>query len=129
MSFDAANTPFMAIGGEAPVRALVDAFYDHMEHDQPYAVIRALHPEDLAESRDKLFEFLCAWLGGPQYYMQKRGHPRLRMRHAPFPIGEDERDQWIDCMADAMNDLGIEGELRAFLDARFAHVADFMRNR
>ena len=129
MTFDAENTPFMAIGGEAPVRALVDAFYDHMDRDEPYAVIRALHPDDLAESRDKLFEFLCGWLGGPQLYMEKRGHPRLRMRHAPFPIGEDERDQWLGCMAVAMDELELSGELRAFLDARFAHVADFLRNR
>ena len=129
MSFDADNTPFIAIGGEAPVHALVDAFYDHMDQDEPFAVIRAMHPEGLQESRDKLFEFLCGWLGGPQYYMEKRGHPRLRMRHGPFAIGEDERDQWLGCMARAMDDLAVEGELRAFLDARFAHVADFMRNR
>jgi len=129
MTFDAENTPFTAIGGEAPVRALADAFYDFMDRDPDCAVIRAMHPEDLGESRDKLFEFLCGWLGGPQLYVQKRGHPRLRMRHGPFPIGEDERDQWLSCMTRAMDQLEIEGELRAFLDARFAHVADFMRNR
>ena len=129
MSFDAQNTPFDAIGGEPVVRSLVDSFYDHMQQDPEFKVIRDLHPEDLRESRDKLFEFLCGWLGGPQYYMQRRGHPRLRMRHAPFPIGENERDQWMDCMTLAMDGLEIEGELRAFLDARFAHVADFMRNR
>ena len=129
MSFDDANTPFTTIGGEAPVRALVDAFYDHMDQDETCATIRALHPDDLGESRDKLFEFLCGWLGGPQLYMEKRGHPRLRMRHAPFPIGEAERDQWLGCMTRAMDDLEIEGELRTFLDARFAHVADFLRNR
>jgi hemoglobin len=109
--------------------ALVDAFYDHMDRDETCATIRALHPDDLGESRDKLFEFLCGWLGGPQLYMEKRGHPRLRMRHAPFPIGEAERDQWLGCMTRAMDDLQIEGELRTFLDARFAHVADFLRNR
>lgn len=129
MTFDDANTPFTTIGGEAPVRALVDAFYDHMDRDEACATIRALHPDDLGESRDKLFEFLCGWLGGPQLYMEKRGHPRLRMRHAPFPIGEAERDQWLGCMTRAMDDLEIEGELRTFLDARFAHVADFLRNR
>ena len=127
--FDAKNTPFMAIGGDEPVRALVDCFYDHMDQDEAFQVIRALHPEDLAESREKLFEFLCGWLGGPQYYVQKHGHPRLRMRHAPFSIGEIERDQWLACMAKALDERAIEGELREFLDARFAHVADFMRNR
>ena len=69
------------------------------------------------------------WLGGPDLYVQKHGHPRLRMRHAPFPIGEAERDQWLACMAAAMDHLGIEGDIRAFLDARFAHVADFLRNQ
>ena len=129
MTFDDKRTPFMVIGGEENVRALVDHFYDHMDQDEPFAGIRGLHPEDLTESRDKLYEFLCGWLGGPQYYVQKHGHPRLRMRHAPFPIGESERDQWLACMASALDDCGIEGELRTFLDARFAHVADFMRNR
>ena len=88
-----------------------------------------MHPEDLTESRQKLFEFLCGWLGGPQLYVQKHGHPRLRMRHMAFAIGEPERDQWLGCMAFAMDELEVEGELRAFLDAPFAHVAAFMRNQ
>lgn len=129
MSFGPDNTPFDTLGGEDRVRSLVDSFYDHMEEDEEYAVIRKLHPADLAESRQKLHDFLCGWLGGPPHYMQKHGHPRLKMRHAPFPIGESERDQWLGCMARAMDDLSIEGELRSFLDARFDHVADFMRNR
>ena len=129
MTFDAEHTPYVAIGGEPRVRALADAFYDHMDRDEAYAVIRALHPEDLGESREKFFEFLSGWLGGPQLYLERRGHPRLRMRHAPFPIGESERDQWLGCMAAALDDLDVDGDLRAFLDARFAHVADFMRNR
>ncbi len=129
MTFGPDHTPFMAIGGEERVRALVDGFYDHMDVDAEYAIIRALHPADLTESREKLHDFLCGWLGGPPLYMQKHGHPRLRMRHAPFPIGELERDQWLGCMAKAMDDLAIDGELRQFLDGRFAHVADFMRNR
>ena len=129
MSFDAQNTPFELIGGEEPVRALVDSFYDHMDQDEAFKGIRDLHPADLADSREKLSLFLCGWLGGPQYYVEKHGHPRLRMRHAPFPIGESERDQWLSCMAIAMDQCSIEGELRTFLDARFAHVADFMRNQ
>ncbi|TVQ53846.1 MAG: hypothetical protein EA377_07250 [Phycisphaerales bacterium] len=123
------NTPYEAIGGDAEVRALVDTFYDHMDQDPQFKIIRELHPDDLDESRDKLYEFLCGWLGGPQHYIQKRGHPRLRMRHAPFPIGERERDQWLECMGRAMDDRGIEGDLRSFLNQRFAQVADFMRNQ
>ena len=60
--------------------------------------------------------------------MQEHGHPRLRMRHAPFPVDEVARDAWLACMKQAMDEREIEGELRAFLDQRFAHVADFMRN-
>jgi len=127
--FDADNTPYDALGGDARVRALVDAFYDHMDADPDAAGIRALHQPDLANARTKLYEFLSGWLGGPPLYMQKYGHPRLRGRHMPFPIGEPERDQWLTCMGRALDDQGVDGALRRFLDERFAHVANFMRNQ
>lgn len=129
MTFGPNNTPFEAVGGEEAVRALVASFYGHMDRDEAFADIRVMHPDDLTESCTKLFEFLCGWLGGPQLYVEKHGHPRLRMRHAPFAIGENERDQWLACMAKALDDNNVTGEVRAFLDQRFAHVADFMRNR
>lgn len=128
MSFGLQNTPYEALGGDARVRTLVDTFYDHMDADEAFAGIRGLHPASLASSREKLYEFLSGWLGGPNLYIEKRGHPRLRGRHMPFAIGVSERDQWLACMARAMDDCGITGELRTFLDARFAHVANFMRN-
>ncbi|GAB4547309.1 MAG: group II truncated hemoglobin [Phycisphaerales bacterium] len=121
------HTPYDAIGGDARVRALVDAFYDRVEHDSP--LMKALHPEDLSESREKLYEFLSGWLGGPPLYIQKHGHPRLRMRHMPFAIDQEGVDEWLRCMRGAMDDLGVEGPLRAFLDQRFTHTANFMRNR
>ena len=127
--FNTDHTPFQAIGGEERVRALVDAFYDHMDADDEFKVIRDLHQSDLTEARQKLYEFLCGWLGGPQLYIEKHGHPRLRMRHAPFPITRRESDQWLGCMACAMDDLSIDGDLRAFLVQRFTHVAQFMENR
>ncbi len=123
------NLPYDALGGDAGVRALTDCFYDHMDQDEAFATIRNLHPSDLTESRQKLYEFLSGWLGGPQLYINKYGHPQLRRRHMPFPIGEIERDQWLACMAKAMDDQRITGELRAFLEQRFSHVADFMRNQ
>ncbi len=129
VTFGPEHTPFVAIGGEDRVRELVDRFYDAMDDDPACAPIRALHPDDLTESREKLFLFLCGWLGGPQYYVQQRGHPRLRMRHAPFAIDGDARDQWLKCMTRALDEMHIDGDLRTFLDGRFAHVADFMRNR
>ncbi|MHC5022567.1 MAG: group II truncated hemoglobin [Planctomycetota bacterium] len=127
--FGPKNTPYDAIGGEERVRALVTAFYDHLERDEPYAAARATYPDDLTESREKLYMFLSGWLGGPPLYIQRHGHPRLRGRHMPFAIGEPERDQWLACMSRAMDDLGVEGDLRSFLDARFRHVAEFMKNR
>ena len=127
--FNADHTPFIAIGGEQRVRALVDAFYDHMDADDEFSIIRELHESDLTEARQKLYEFLCGWMGGPQLYMQKHGHPRLRMRHAPFPIGRRESDQWLQGMARARDDLSSDGDLRTFLDQRFTHVAQFMENR
>lgn len=129
MTFGPDHTPFESIGGEDRVRLLVDSFYDRMNDAPEYSVIRGMHPDDLDESRQKFFEFLCGWLGGPQLYMERRGHPKLRMRHAPFPIGDLERDQWLACMGEAMDQVGLDGELRAFLEARFTQVADFMRNQ
>jgi hemoglobin len=123
------HTPYDALGGDERVRSLVDRFYDHMDQDEEFATIRSLHPDDLTSSRQKLYEFLSGWLGGPQLYIEKHGHPRLRGRHMPFPIGETERDQWLACMNRAMDDCGIECDIRAFLNQRFAHVADVMRNR
>jgi hemoglobin len=123
------HTPYDALGGDAAVRALVDRFYDVMDAQDAYRTIRDLHPDDLADSRDKLYMFLCGWLGGPPLYVQTYGHPRLRARHMPFSIGEEERDQWLACMGQALDAQHIADDLRAFLDARFAHIADFMRNR
>lgn len=125
----ASYTPWEAMGGQEAVRRLANAFYDTMDQNPAYEGIRKLHQPDLTLAREKFYEFLCGWLGGPQLYVEKYGHPRLRMRHAPFPIGESERDQWLACMAEAMDTCSIEGALREFLDARFAHVADFMRNK
>ena len=129
MNFGPDRLPYDELGGADRVDALARAFYDEMDRNPAFEVIRKLHPESLDESREKFRLFLSGWLGGPDLYVQKHGHPRLRMRHAPFSIGEVERDQWLACMAAAMDQLAIEGDIRAFLDARFAHVADFMRNQ
>jgi len=122
-------TAFDALGGEAFVRALVDRFYDLMDLEAGYAGIRALHPPELDSSRDKLFWFLCGWLGGPSHYIERFGHPRLRARHLPFSIGISERDQWLACMAQAMRELAIDPALSARLAEAFHGTADWMRNR
>ena len=122
-------TAFDALGGESAVRALVDRFYDLMELEADYAGIRALHPPELDTSRDKLFWFLCGWLGGPSHYIERFGHPRLRARHLPFSIGISERDQWLACMAQAMRELDIDPALSDRLVEAFHGTADWMRNR
>ncbi len=120
---------YETIGGEQRLRALVDRFYDLMDSAPEAAGIRALHPEDLTESRNKLFWFLSGWSGGPPMYIERFGHPRLRARHLPFSIGEAERDQWLWCMNRALEETVTDGLLRIQLSHAFAQIADFMRNR
>lgn len=122
-------TAFELLGGEPVVRQLVDRFYDLMDLDPAYAGLRALHPDALDGSRDKLHWFLCGWLGGPQHYVERFGHPRLRARHLPYPIGIAERDQWMDCMVQAMRELQIDDTLAARLTESFFGTADWMRNK
>ncbi len=125
----AGPTPFEQIGGEPVIRAMVDRFYDLMDLEPAYKELRAAHGSSLEESRDKLFWFLCGWLGGPNHYIERFGHPRLRARHLPFSIGIRERDQWVTCMHQAMAEVGIPTELSQRLDQSFMNTADFMRNR
>jgi hemoglobin len=123
------TTPFEALGGEAAVRALVDRFYDLMDLEPAYAQLRALHPSTLDGSRDKLFWYLCGWLGGPQHFVQRFGHPRLRARHLPYSIGITERDQWLACMRQALRECDVDSAFAARLAEAFDGVADWMRNR
>ena len=123
------QTPYELVGGEAVIARLCDRFYELMASVPQFAPIRAMHPEDLQGSRDKLFMFLSGWMGGPDLFVEKFGHPMLRRRHMPFAIGEGERDQWVACMALAMEDVGIEEALRQKLLGNFFNTADFMRNR
>ncbi len=122
------DTPFEWIGGEARVKALTERFYDLMELEPAYAVLRAAHGPDLTRARDHLFMFLCGWLGGPQHYTEQFGHPRLRARHMPFNIGIQERDQWLACMDQTMGDTGVDVALRTRLPDSFFQTADWIVN-
>lgn len=124
-----APTPYDLLGGERGVRALVDRFYDLMDLEPRFAALRAIHPPSLEGSRDKLYWFLSGWLGGPDLYQQRHGHPRLRMRHFPYSIGIAERDAWLECMRQAMLELEVEPRLRDRLQQAFEGTADWMRNR
>ena len=122
-------TFFERIGGETVIRRLVDRFYDLMDSAPEAAGIRALHPPELTESRNKLYWFLVGWMGGPPLYIQRFGHPRLRARHLPFPIGERERDEWLWCMFNALDEVVPDEALREQLAHALAQTADFMRNQ
>lgn len=129
MAGERVTSHYDLIGGEKGVSELVDRFYDLMDTAPEAEDIRALHPSDLASSREKLRLFLTGWMGGPPVYVERHGHPMLRARHLPFPIGEAERDAWIWCMDRALDETEMPAELREFLRARFRGVADHMRNR
>jgi hemoglobin len=126
------DSPFARLGGEAPVRELVKRFYDRMDAAEPE--LAALHELDeqrhvSPRSRDNFGLFLIEWLGGPRNFSATRGHPRLRMRHGKVAIDERMRDAWLRCMAHALTEQGVTGDVRGFLDARFAEVANFLRNQ
>lgn len=122
-------TAYALIGGEQGVRALVDRFYDLMDQLQEVKGLREMHAKSLKGSREKLFLFLSGWLGGPDLYVEKYGHPRLRARHMPFSIGVSERDQWMQCMNRAMEETGMDDHLRKLLGEALWKTADFMRNQ
>lgn len=128
-----AMTVFDCLGGAAQgeqrIRALVDRFYDLMDLEPEFATIRALHPPVLDESRNKLFWFLCGWMGGPDHFVARFGHPRLRARHLPYAIGLVERDQWLRCMAWAMQEEKLDEVLQQRLLQAFYQTADWMRNQ
>lgn len=122
------TTIYDEIGGEKIVKELVTHFYDIMDSNPDFKTIREQH-EDLNVSREKLFMFLSGWMGGPSLYVNKYGHPKLRARHMPFPIGTKERDQWMGCMILALNKIEIKETLKKELILSLYNVADFMRNK
>lgn len=122
-------SPYEAIGGKPVLEALTNRFYELMNTQPEAQAIRRMHPDDLSSSRDKLLMFLSGWLGGPPLYVEAYGHPFLRARHLPFRIGEAERDAWLNCMKQALNEHVAEKSLRAQLFDAFAKLADHMRNQ
>jgi hemoglobin len=126
---DQQSSAFELLGGAEKLREMVDRFYDLMDLEAEFAGIRALHPPSLDGSRDKFYWFLSGWTGGPSLYIEKFGHPRLRARHLPYAIASSERDQWLRCMAWAMQDVGVDEQLQLRLMQAFYDTADWMRNK
>lgn len=123
------STQFSRIGGAPAVNRLVEAFYARMDGLPEAQAIRAMHADDLSPTKEVLKRYLGEWMGGPPLYSQERGHPRLRMRHFGFKIGEAERDAWLLCMRGALDETIADAGLRAELFQAFLKLADWMRNQ
>ncbi len=123
------SVAYELMGSEIVLHRLVDRFYDLMDEDPDYFGIRKLHPQELSSSRQKLVMFLSGWTGGPSLYVEKYCEPRLRSRYLSFSLGIAERDQWLSCMNRAMEEIGLEEQLRKSLTKAFEQTADFMRNQ
>jgi hemoglobin len=123
------KTPYERIGGEQAVRKLCQTFYTIMSDTTQTQLIRAMHPNNIQISEEKLYLFLTGWLGGPPLYTDLYGHPRLRARHLPFSIGIEERDQWLYCMDQTLKTMDIDELLAQQLMSSFVQTADFMRNQ
>lgn len=123
-----AVTPYEALGGAAGLHRLVDRFYQLMDELPEAYAARKIHPESLAGANEALFEYLSGWFGGPPLYTDKKGHPRLRMRHLPYAIGPTERDEWMLCMRTTLTEQVTDETLRDGLIQAFAQMADHMVN-
>ncbi|HLK35847.1 MAG TPA: group II truncated hemoglobin [Polyangiaceae bacterium] len=128
----AVDTPFERLGGEPAVRAIVERFYDAMTDLEP--ALAALHPRDpdgrvARDTRERFALFFVGWLGGPQDYTARHGHPRLRMRHARVPIDSAMAAAWMRCMTAALDASHIDGDVRVFIERRLEDLTLFLRNR
>jgi hemoglobin len=120
---DQPMTIFEAVGGTPWFESMIDRFYDAVETD---LLIRPMYPDDLTESRDHMVKFLSQYWGGPTTYSDERGHPRLRMRHAPFIITAAEKDAWLRHMLAAVRsgdlDLEIEHKMIDYFEMAATHM-------
>lgn len=128
MSHTPTTTPYEALGGADGLHRLVNRFYELMDELPEAYAARRIHPESLAGANESLFEFLSGWFGGPNLYIERKGHPRLRMRHLPYAIGPTERDEWMLCMRTALTEQVADEPLRERLIKVFADMADHMVN-
>lgn len=124
-----ANPHYRQIGGAAALQRLVDRFYELMDQRPEAGAIRAMHPADLAQSKQRLFMFLSGWMGGPPLYAERHGPPRLRRDHMAFAIDAAARDAWMACMTQALTEQVEDQALRAQLIAAFFKTADFLCNQ
>jgi len=122
------QTPYEILGKDG-VRQLADAFYDAMDQLPEAKTIRAMHADNLDEIKTKLYEYLTGWMGGPPIYAAKHGGVCLTDPHKPYAIGPDERDQWLQCMNIALENIDASNELKQMLKGPMFQIADAVRNR
>lgn len=123
------DASFRAAGGEPGVRRLVDAFFDRMTADQRFRTIYDMHGVVDATSRDKLARFLCSWLGGPKLYREKYGGISIPRAHEHLPIASDERDQWLTCMAESVDEQPFDPGFKTYLMEQLFVPAEAIRRR
>lgn len=120
------RTPYEIIGGAETLARLVDIFYDHVKAHPDLA---PLFPEDFTHVKERQYQFLTQFLGGPTLYSDLHGHPMLRARHMRFPIGPVQAEAWLSCMKKAMDEAGLEGEIREHIFDRLRLTAHHMVNQ
>ena len=128
-AFGVGDASFQAAGGEAGIRNLVDTFFDRMSSDDRFATIYALHPDDIEVSRDKLARFLCGWLGGPKLYNEKYGAIGIPRAHAHLAIATAERDQWLTCMTESVDEQPFNTDFKKYLMEQLFVPAEAVRRR
>ena len=128
MSSAEAPTPYELLGGEAAVRALTERFYDLMDTSPDAVELRAMHGPDLALMREKLYDFMSGWLGGPPRYFERTDRQCMTSVHAQYAIGARERDQWLACMNEALATLDAPAATVELVRAALTRVADALRN-
>ncbi|MFZ4464001.1 MAG: globin [Bacteroidales bacterium] len=112
--------------GNEKLQALISLFYDEIRQDE---ILLPMYRGDLEAAERRLFMFMVQYLGGPQTYSERRGHPRLRIRHAEFPIDTNAAEHWLNCMQKAMNQIEMEEDISRFLWSYFEQTAHFLENK
>ncbi|RPA35805.1 group II truncated hemoglobin [Shewanella frigidimarina] len=125
----AQSNAYDLIGSDKVIRAIAHDFYQQMQTRPETQTLLTIHRSPMQESEQKLYEYLSGWLGGPQLYQQKHGHPALRARHMPFAIDESMRDQWLICMRAAIQNNIKKPEHQQVIIQAISTLADNMRNR
>lgn len=122
------QTPYELLGGSKAIKELADAFYDAMDELPQAANVRAMHAENLDMIKEKLYEYLVGWMGGPPLYQEKYGTVCMTKPHEPYAIGPKERDAWLLCMDTALERIGASEEVKQMLATPMYRIADAVKN-